>query len=720
MRFARLLFTLALVCAAGASEAMNLGVRTAMLSAAKLKTVVNPDPTKKTFDFVDGQFNVTKVYDGNAHTIDTDAISTALSTLGVQVSVSYTGEVMTNVGSRTISYKFSADGYSDYVGSSTIVITPKPITVTANNQEMYVGDEEPEFTFVPDGLIVGDTLVGTPTSTHDSQVGTYKITQGSLTDENNPNYSITFVEGTLTIKEKLPPPPPVYCPELPDLKESYGEFTLGVNIDPIDFDFAAAWKVTGLPTGLKFALDKTTKTYMITGKPTKPGAFTVTISKTANKVTTKVSTTFVVMSNEKDKQAITLAVGGMTPPDAAIDEFAALELPVGVKVDWPIEAAALSTTTLKVAGLPAGLKLVQDKVTKACSIQGVPTAASKVDNKTGKVTSSLAKFTVTTAGKNSRVFAMPITVTAMPTWAVGTFNGGYLNGANYPIGISTLTIGATGKISGKVQSDGLTWTLSAASFDFIDEIGAYHATLTAMAGKDKQELTIAVDAGGIVGSGILAFRNRWKEPELVALGKELAVLTKNGFVARDEISLKIAASGVVTATKTFDLGTDAKGKVISYKASCSTTLLPVAGDGYTHVVFIYFAPNLKNGFGGYSTCLFLDAGNKAYIDLTIDGAYPDETTSAFEPVTLSLGAAVNWKLEADALTDTTIAAAGLPSGLKLVLNKQTKAYSIEGNLKAASKVDKKTGKVMPSLVKLTVTTAGKNKRVFTMEITVTP
>jgi hypothetical protein len=48
-------------------------------------------------------------------------------------------------------------------------------------------------------LVAGDTLVGALSRDSGNNAGGYAITQGTLTNANNPNYTITFEPGTLTI-----------------------------------------------------------------------------------------------------------------------------------------------------------------------------------------------------------------------------------------------------------------------------------------------------------------------------------------------------------------------------------------------------------------------------------------------------------------------------------------------------------------------------------------
>jgi hypothetical protein len=82
-----------------------------------------------------------------------------------------------------------------------LVITPKPITVVANNQTKVYGAGDPALTYVATGLVGADTLSGALVRAPGETVaaGPYAITQGTLTNAANPNYTIAFTNGVLTI-----------------------------------------------------------------------------------------------------------------------------------------------------------------------------------------------------------------------------------------------------------------------------------------------------------------------------------------------------------------------------------------------------------------------------------------------------------------------------------------------------------------------------------------
>ena len=218
---------------------------------------------------------------------------------------------------------------------------------------------------------------------------------------------------------------------------------------------------------------------------------------------------------EEDRNSIELAVNGADMRLAGDGSPHQTNIWAGVYLEWPVAASALSVVKVKVAGLPAGLKFTDKPVTSkigsgkaavvvtnvpANTIYGAPTAASKVNAKTGAVTPSAVKVTVTTAGKASQVYQIDATVDALPEWAQGAFSGGMLaatdgtsvvpvpgsptdgtsvvpvpgsptdgtsvvpgNGqdASSSRGVVSLTVSAAGKVSGKALGDGLTYTLAA-------------------------------------------------------------------------------------------------------------------------------------------------------------------------------------------------------------------------------------------------------------------
>ncbi len=144
----------------------------------------------------------TGIYDGNPH----GATGTCTGVVGETLSGLNLGATFTNVPGGTAYWTFTDEtgNYNDQSGSVAIVINARPITVTAEDKSKVFGSADPELTFIVggSGLAAGDTITtvfsGALTRDSGEDVGTYAITQGTLTA--NPNYTITsFIPGTLTI-----------------------------------------------------------------------------------------------------------------------------------------------------------------------------------------------------------------------------------------------------------------------------------------------------------------------------------------------------------------------------------------------------------------------------------------------------------------------------------------------------------------------------------------
>ena len=87
-----------------------------------------------------------------------------------------------------------------YVGAN-FTITTRPITVTAAAKTKIYGDSDPALTFTTSSLGTGVAIVGSLTRTAGETVASspYPILQGTVTNANNPNYSITYVGASLSI-----------------------------------------------------------------------------------------------------------------------------------------------------------------------------------------------------------------------------------------------------------------------------------------------------------------------------------------------------------------------------------------------------------------------------------------------------------------------------------------------------------------------------------------
>jgi len=268
------------------------------------------------------------------------------------------------------------------------------------------------------------------------------------------------------------------------------------------------------------------------------------------------------VTDDEDRAAIAASVDGML----LSGNGRATNVMAGVSVEWPVVAEALSDTTVKVSGLPSGLKFTAKDIyvkgskteidVPANTIYGTPTAATK----SGKP--SAVKVTVTTAGKTKREFVLSLTVADLPSWAVGTFNGGS------DAGQLSLTVANTGKMSGKWLTDGKTWALSATGYDsHLDESAGTHetlfASLRAKCGKETREILIGVTPYGLTGydgTGILFVADAfdWKSGELKTLAAKIAKAPALDCDVDGEqpgtVTLKFGANGTAKVSSQFQVG----------------------------------------------------------------------------------------------------------------------------------------------------------------------
>ncbi len=192
-----------------------------------------------------------------------------------------------------------------------------------------------------------------------------------------------------------------------------------------------------------------------------------------------------------------------------------------------------------------------------------------------------------------------------------------------------------------------------------------------------------------------------------------------------------------------DLSDDFAGKVTGpgvYQAGKKVTVKATANKGYVFNGW-YMGEELLSQAASYSFTMpetdvalyakFVTAEeDAASIALSVDALGGEISPEAIISVTNTCGVALKWSVAADALSQPVVAVTGLPSGLKFtakdIMKKGSKteidipANTIYGAPTAESKLDAKTGLRKPSAVKFTVTTAGKSKRVYPVDMTVLP
>ncbi len=107
-----------------------------------------------------------------------------------------------------IKLECAEDNTYDYVLKQPTLkanITAAPITVTADNVAISIGEEIPKLTYkITSGQLYGsDTIKGElKTTARNNKVGTYDITKGTL--KTTSNYKLTFINGKLTVVDKMP------------------------------------------------------------------------------------------------------------------------------------------------------------------------------------------------------------------------------------------------------------------------------------------------------------------------------------------------------------------------------------------------------------------------------------------------------------------------------------------------------------------------------------
>ena len=110
-----------------------------------------------------------------------------------------------NAGSYAITLTIDSAKDANYTvtdsgAAASLTILPKAITVTADDRCKAVGEADPALTWTASGLVNGDTLSGVTVSRTETgeELGSYRLA-ASQAEGSNPNYSISFVDGILSI-----------------------------------------------------------------------------------------------------------------------------------------------------------------------------------------------------------------------------------------------------------------------------------------------------------------------------------------------------------------------------------------------------------------------------------------------------------------------------------------------------------------------------------------
>jgi hypothetical protein len=146
--------------------------------------------------------SASRVY-GDANSALTEALTSGNLVNGNVLSgtASTVATATANVGSYAIGQgTVSAGGnYTLTFNDGTLSIDARPVTVTAAGATKVYGNLDPGFTYSASSLGAGAPLAGSLARSAGSNVGSYAINQGSITDAVNPNYLISYVANDLTI-----------------------------------------------------------------------------------------------------------------------------------------------------------------------------------------------------------------------------------------------------------------------------------------------------------------------------------------------------------------------------------------------------------------------------------------------------------------------------------------------------------------------------------------
>ncbi|MQM72024.1 MAG: hypothetical protein DUD26_06715 [Eubacteriaceae bacterium] len=142
----------------------------------------------------------TGVYDGESHAASASASVTDGTTIYYKVDGGeWTTEApsIKNVGEKTVSVKAENANYETATAKATLKVTPKAVTVTADNQTKNYGEADPVLTAKVEGTLNGDKVDYKLSREKGEKVGTYAITPEG--DAEQGNYTVTYKPGTLTI-----------------------------------------------------------------------------------------------------------------------------------------------------------------------------------------------------------------------------------------------------------------------------------------------------------------------------------------------------------------------------------------------------------------------------------------------------------------------------------------------------------------------------------------
>ena len=167
-----------------------------------------------TVSFAPGTFTITKagtlalsasgwegMYDGQAHAV------TASPSIEEGTAVNYSTDggtgwsaeapSITDAGEITVLIRAENANYETAEATAVLRVTPRPVTVTADDAGKAYGDKDGELTASATGLLGEDAVAYTLEREAGEDAGTYAITAAGEAEQDN--YTVSFVPGTYTI-----------------------------------------------------------------------------------------------------------------------------------------------------------------------------------------------------------------------------------------------------------------------------------------------------------------------------------------------------------------------------------------------------------------------------------------------------------------------------------------------------------------------------------------
>ena len=181
-------------------------------------------------------------YDGQPHSISVsvtnpEGAAVTYSTDGITYGSD--NPSFSNEGTYTVYYRITKDNYTTVEGSKTVTINKKPVTITAQEQDIVWGKDinQSLYTVSEDGLIIGDSIKEitlTPSTTDRTENGTISVSGVKIENaagvDVTANYDITMANGNLKITHNT-----ALAPERIEASKTKTTYTAGdtLNVDDL-------------------------------------------------------------------------------------------------------------------------------------------------------------------------------------------------------------------------------------------------------------------------------------------------------------------------------------------------------------------------------------------------------------------------------------------------------------------------------------------------------